>query len=216
VPRAERSTDFPPGATVDGRRERSRRTAARVVDAALERFARSGYVETTIESIADRAGVAVQTVYYLFGSKPRILAAALDTTIAGDDAPQALLDRGWDTVIAEASDAADAVRGVASLGVAVLARTSAVYDVTRRAASIPEVGELLEETRRRRRTDQRALAALLAERAWLRPGVTVDTAADVIYGLMSEDVYLLMVGDCAWDAARFEEWLARALIAELA
>jgi AcrR family transcriptional regulator len=215
VPRTERSTDFGGQAGVDGRRERSRRTATRIVSAALELFPRHGYVGTTIESIADRAGVAVQTVYYLFGSKPRILAAALDTTIAGDDARRALLDRGWEAAISEARDATGAVRGVASLGVAVLARTATVYDVTRRASSIPEVGELLDETRRRRRADQRTLAAQLDARGWLRPEVTVDAAADVIYGLMSEDLFLLMVDDCAWDVERFERWLTRALIAEL-
>jgi hypothetical protein len=119
-------------------------------------------------------------------------------------------------VIGDASDGAEAVRGVAALGTAVLSRTATIYDVTRRASSIPEVGELLDETRRRRRTDQRAVAALLAERGCLRPDVTADVAADVIYGLMSEDVYLLMVGDCAWDVARFERWLAHVLTAELA
>ena len=64
----------------DGRRQRSLRTRARIVDAAARLFVDDGYVATTIEAVADAAGVAVQTVYYVFGTKRNLLAAVLDVT----------------------------------------------------------------------------------------------------------------------------------------
>ena len=68
---------------LDGRRERSRLTRARIVGAATTLFVERGYLATTIEDIAAEADVAVQTVYYVFGTKPKVLAAVLDASIAG-------------------------------------------------------------------------------------------------------------------------------------
>ena len=63
--------------------------------AAARLFVQVGYAGTTISSIADEAGVAVQTVYAVFGNKQAIMAAVVDRAIAGDDAPVAINDRDW-------------------------------------------------------------------------------------------------------------------------
>lgn len=202
-------------AQTDGRRERSRRTAAKVVAAARTRFVEHGYVETTIESIAETAGVSAQTVYYVFGTKPRLLAAALDLTIAGDDQPAALIERGWVDAIDEADGAAAAVRAIAALAVSVLARVEPMLDVARRATAIPEVGLIYDETRRRRRSDQRRLVELLAGRGHLREGLPIDDAADVVYALMNEELYCSLVVDCGWSVDRFGNWFADTLVAQL-
>src|SRR3954447_18917157 len=86
---------MPPQPKVDGRRQRSAHTRARIVDTASRLFLDHGYVETTIEAVAEHAGVAVQTIYYVFGTKPTLLAAVLDVTIAGDAEPLATLQRPW-------------------------------------------------------------------------------------------------------------------------
>ena len=53
--------------------------------------------------IATRAGVSLPTVELLFGTKGRLLKAAIDVAIVGDDEPVAVLDRSW----AEAAVRAD-------------------------------------------------------------------------------------------------------------
>src|SRR4029453_18878612 len=68
---------------LDGRRARSRQTRRRIIDAATRLFLVRGYVTSTIEDVAEEAGVAVQTVYYVFGNKPQLLGAVLDPAIAG-------------------------------------------------------------------------------------------------------------------------------------
>ena len=73
--------------------------------AATARFLQGGYVSTTIEDVAAAAGVAVQTVYYAFGTKPRLLSAVLDARIAGDLDPLPIAERPWVAAIGERTDA---------------------------------------------------------------------------------------------------------------
>jgi AcrR family transcriptional regulator len=193
-------------AATDGRRQRSARTRARVVDAGEQLFLDRGYLETTIEAVADRAGVAPQTVYYVFGTKRNLLAAVLDASIAGDVEPVAVLERPWFDELETAGDAEAAVERLVEVSVTILARTSPVYEVIRQAAADPDVGTLLKENRRRRRDDQRRLIEILERAGYLRPGLEIDTAADVFYGLLNEEVFLLLTTDCEWEVDRFRGW----------
>src|SRR3954452_22905822 len=70
-------------------------TRRRVVDAAGRLFTQHGYAATTLQRVADEAGVAVQTVYFHFGNKRTLLKELVDLASAGDDQPVALLDRPW-------------------------------------------------------------------------------------------------------------------------
>ena len=190
----------------DGRRERSRQTRGRIVAAATELYLARGYVNSTIEDVAEEAEVAVQTVYYVFGTKPQLLAAVLDASIAGDAEPVSLVERAWVDEIRSAKDASTAVMLLVGSSVGVIARAAPMYEVVRRAAADPEVDALLTETRRRRRDDQRLLIETLAASGHLSPGVAIDVATDTFYGLVNEEVFQLLVGDCAWTVDQFRTW----------
>lgn len=198
----------------DGRRARSQRTRARIVDAASGLFLEHGYVATSIEAIAARAGVAVPTVYYLFGTKPGVLAAVLDSTVAGPAATP-IVEQSWVDALGAAPEADAAMRLLAAHATTLLARVAPIYDVVRRAAADPQVATLLIESRRARRSDQRRLAELLARAGHLRPSLDVAAAGDVLYGLVNEEVFLLLTGDCGWGRQRFEDWLSSLLCHEL-
>jgi AcrR family transcriptional regulator len=185
------------------RTSRSRRP---VVEAAEALFVAHGYASTTIEGIARQAGVAVQTVYYLFGTKPTLLAAVLDARIAGDHDPEPVIDRAWDDLVHGATGPAGAVEAVVARAVDIVARAAPVYAVVASAATDPEVGELLARTRRARRADQRRIVELLAEAGHLHPSVDVDTAADAFYALVNEELHQLLVVDCGWNLERFRAW----------
>jgi len=60
------------------RQQQSATTRARITEAARRTFAAQGYSATTIASIARAAGVAVPTVYKLYGNKRTLLAAIAD------------------------------------------------------------------------------------------------------------------------------------------
>ena len=69
--------------TVKPRAARTRATRRRIVDAAAALFVEHGYGVTTLEQIAARAGVAVQTVYFHFGNKRTVLKEAADPAGGG-------------------------------------------------------------------------------------------------------------------------------------
>ena len=64
------------------KRERAEQTRARIVEAAYRLFSQHGYEATTMQAVADEAGVAVQTVYFTFHTKGGLV-AAIETRAAG-------------------------------------------------------------------------------------------------------------------------------------
>jgi AcrR family transcriptional regulator len=200
---------------VDGRSERSRLTRGRVIDAAALLFVERGYVATTVEAIAEAAGVAVQTVYYLFGAKRNLLARVLDASIAGDLEPVPIAERPWVAELRQETDGAVAVARLVHETLAIVARAAPVYETIRRAAADPDVGELLAENLSQRRVGQRQLVLALHAAGHLHPGLDLDTAADVFYGVMNEEVYQLLVGVCGWDIERFGRWATSLMVDQL-
>src|SRR5512137_3209558 len=61
------------------RQRQAQATRDMIVSAAQALFLEQGYICTTIDVIAERAGVATSTVYAIFGSKRGILRAIRDT-----------------------------------------------------------------------------------------------------------------------------------------
>ncbi|OWV77096.1 transcriptional regulator [Rhizobium sp. R339] len=60
----------------EGWREKKRReTLLRITDSALKLFASDGYEATTLDAIAEAAGISRRTFFYYFTSKEEILAA---------------------------------------------------------------------------------------------------------------------------------------------
>src|SRR5258707_13737640 len=94
----------------------ARRTRQRVLDAATAVFLQRGYGGATIRAVAAEAMVSVPTVEALFGTKARLLKAAIDVAIAGDDEPVAGLDRGWAAEARQARSAEEFLSGVAGGG----------------------------------------------------------------------------------------------------
>ena len=70
------------------RAEQAAVTRRRIADAARLLFVRDGYGATTLQAIADEAGVAVQTVYAVYRSKPGILRELRDSIVFLPDAEE--------------------------------------------------------------------------------------------------------------------------------
>jgi AcrR family transcriptional regulator len=69
--------------SVTGLRERKKQQAREsIVDAALDLFAEHGFEATTVQAIADRAGVSPATVARYFPTKDSLLLSERDTRIA--------------------------------------------------------------------------------------------------------------------------------------
>ena len=191
------------------RQEQARATRRAIVDAAHSLFLARGYAGTTIDAIAGEAGVAVQTVYAVFGSKPEILKTVLDVAVAGDDAPVPLIDTGAVQAIVAESDVGRRVRMFASLIAGIQGRTAAVTVVAREAAGsdadVAQVWRAMQSERAERMAQ--AAAGLVGGSG----AAAVAEVGDVLYVLTSPDVHLLFVADRGWTPARYERWLAGAV-----
>lgn len=197
---------------MDGRTTRSRRTRERIVAAATELFVADGYVTTTIERIADRAGVAVQTVYYSFGTKGNLLAGALDASVAGDLDTHPM-DLPWVRQLRDEQDPVAAIELLTAGALEIVTRAAPIYEVIRAAAADPEVAALLARNRHERYLRQRELVGILAEAGHL--GTDLDEATDGFYGLVNEDVFQLLVGERGWDGDRYRRWATSILRQQL-
>src|SRR4030088_1308610 len=65
------------------RREQAASTRAAILDAALKLFEQQGYVATPVAAIAKEAGVALKTVYAVFGTKRGVLVALRSRLVRG-------------------------------------------------------------------------------------------------------------------------------------
>src|SRR3954468_20280223 len=106
------------------REAEARRTRRRVVEAAGSVFVAGGYAGATIRAIAAQAGVSVPTVELLFGTKARLLKAAIDAAIAGDDEAVPGLARRWTSVAIAATSADEFLSVVARVIGAAQARSA--------------------------------------------------------------------------------------------
>ncbi len=78
-----------------GRREQAMRTKDRMLDAAHTLFIEQGYDDTTIRQVAAAAGVAVQTVYFTFGNKARLLSQVQDRVVLGNAPSEQWAEQPW-------------------------------------------------------------------------------------------------------------------------
>jgi AcrR family transcriptional regulator len=195
--------------------ERSRKTRARIVDAATRLFCEQGYLDTTMAAIATEAGVAVQTLYLSFGSKGSILKAAHDVAIVGDDEPVPLLDRPWVADLRAERDGARALVLVLDNSLVILERSAPIHGVIQAAAADPEVAEQLQHNKEQRFATQRAFARELATKPGFASSLSADAAADVLYTLLSEEVHRLLVIERGWPIARWKAWSYEMTAAQL-
>jgi AcrR family transcriptional regulator len=206
------------GKTEAGRRreERAHRTRARVAEAALRLFLKNGYLATTVEAIAREAGVAPATVYQAFGTKQAVLARALDTTIVGDAAAVALLDRDWVAAARRQRSARRRIESVVRQAAQVAARTAPLKEVMRDAAATdPQVRALIREDHRRRRATHRALVELALEGTSRSSTETLDRATDAFFMLVHSDNYVLATEILGWTDEEWQRWLIAMLTPQL-
>jgi AcrR family transcriptional regulator len=200
----------------DKRAERSRRTREKIVEAARELFVAQGYGATSLQEVADRAGVAVQTVYFVFRNKRTLFKDVVDTSIAGDSEPVATMDRAWFRAACAEPTAAGQLRAHVHGTREILGRVAPIMPlIAAAAATDPEIAAQWPESGDPRYTVQYAAAEVLVRKPDARPGLSAATAADLLFGLLSPQLYLIFVRDREWSPERWEEWARTALTSQL-
>ncbi len=195
------------------RRERAAETRERMVEAALEVFAEEGYVGARMVDIAARAGVAVQTLYFTFHTKPELLQACYDHAVLGPDRLPPPEQPFFARIMSARSGRA-ALAAFAEGNGAIVARVAAIDEVARAALHEPEAVEVREHSERLRREGYRVVVAHLGERFGLRAGLDVTAATDLLLMLGSGAPYL-MLRSYDWTHDQYVAWLADTLATQL-
>ncbi len=165
-----------------------------------------------MEAIASEAGVATDTVYAGFRTKPGVLHALIDVRIGGDDAPVALIDRPGPQAVRDERSQKRQIAGVAAGVAGVLERARPVDDIMRGAAAVdPEIAALRARIQADRYGNMRRFASWVAANGPLRGGMGQDEAAAILWTLASPEVHRLLVAERGWSSERYGAWLAGTL-----
>ena len=206
------------GTTEAGQRReaRARETRRRIIEAGLRLFLEQGYVNTTVQDIAEAAGVAPATIYQAFGTKHAVLAAALDITVAGDDTPLAVLDRDWVDDARREKNQGRQLRLIVEGASQIAARTAPLKEILRDAAATEAAArELIREDHERRHRTQEGLVDLLIENRQLRAGIDRRRAVDTFFALVNSATYELLVTQRGWTLSEWQAWIADVIEREL-
>jgi AcrR family transcriptional regulator len=189
-----------------GRRQAAARTRAAILDAARQLFAERGYTATPMAAIAERAGVALDTVYATVGRKPALARLLIETAISGTDQAIPAEQRDYVQAIQAAPDAQTKIAVYAAAITAIAPRMALVLGILQQAASAePELAALWTAIADRRAANMRRFVADLAAVAPLR--LDPDEAADIVWATNAAEMYQLLVSQCGWTAQRYERFL---------
>jgi AcrR family transcriptional regulator len=209
------------------RAERTLANRRRMVAAAYRCFRADGYLGTTLSAVAEEAGVAVQTLYFTFGTKAALLGEAIGAAIVGFDRweqppPEPIdidelltLNPWWQRLQTaptsrEALDifVRNGVRIIERVGPLIIAMHGAVGD-----ADAEAVVRLAEE---RRIASYAEAAHLIARKpGGLRTGVSVRAATDVLVVLFSAEVHHALFTGRGWSQRRCRSYLHQLLASQL-
>ncbi len=193
------------------RAERAAATRRAVLDAAHALFADRGYPGTTIAEVAERAGVAVDTVYAVVGRKPVLLREVVEAALSGVGRPVPALERDYVRAVREAPTAGEKLDRYAAAVVGIGVRSAPLLLALRDAAQRDGTCAALHtEIAERRAANMLLLAADLRATGEVRPDLTDRDVADIIWSTNSAEFYAALVQRRGWTPERYGAFLADA------
>ena len=194
-----------------GRQAQARRNRHAILDAAQRQFLEGGYAATTIAAVAAEAGVSVETVYKAFGGKPGLVRAIYDRGLVGPEPVPAY--RRADELRERETDPRAIMRNWGTIASEVSLVVSPIERLVRAAvASDHDMAALLQAHNDLRERRARHHARFLKERGYLREGVSVAQATDILWTCTSDELYDLLVTQRGWSPPRFARFLADFMI----
>ncbi len=194
------------------RREQASVTHRRILDAARKLFIARGYAYVTMRDVAGEAGVAVQTVHAVFGTKLGLAQGIVELAFEDVDPDVLTLIRQADL----AQDPAATLRTVATSARRVQEHFADILLFMQQTGD-PQLLDIADRFDAVRVDSLAPVIAALSIAGVLRPGLTPKEAADLIWAVTGPEWYGLLVRRREWDMDRWEESLgdilARLLLA---
>jgi AcrR family transcriptional regulator len=182
------------------RQRQALETRSAIAHAARSLFAERGYAATSVELVAEEAGVAARTVYAIFGTKKAILGAICE---------EWLTEAGVMETVAEGLAERDLRRRLALLAHSSRRQWESERGVRAMlegaAASDAEVARMLASWKSDRARSFRAI--LMGLEAKLRAGLDGNRAGAIIRALTGAEIYSELVSAEGWTPDEYEEWL---------
>src|SRR5689334_20644451 len=188
------------------RAEQTQANRQRMREAAQTLFTTRGYSATSMQAIADEAGMAVQTLYFTFRTKRALLSELLDVAIAGDDEPVPTLERPRVLAAIDNPDPVAQLRELAGIAREIYERVAPVLQVVAHAApGDPEIHELWMTNNAQRAVVMERFITALATKTPLREGLDTSMAIDIALALQSPEMYQFFTTRRGWSPAVWEQ-----------
>jgi len=196
------------------RRAQAAQTRDEIIEVARRRFLADGYAATTLGSIAQDAGVSVETIHKAFGGKSGLVRALWVKGLEGAGPVPA--EQRSDALRASTTNPRELIKGWGRFISEVAPRGAPIVLLIRNAAAVdPQMAELLAETEHQRLRRMEDNARTLHERGQLRPELSLEQARDVLWAYSSADLYELLVIKRGWSPSEHAAFVARGTIAAL-
>lgn len=196
------------------RQLRARQTRARIATAAARLFAERGYQGTPMDVIAAEAGVAVQTVYFAFRTKPELLIASYDQAVLGSlDGPRPDQQDWFLSALAE-QDPTQALRHFIDGVMGIMIRSGSLHPVM---VSSPdeEVRRAFQDRQDGRYESYRRIVQALMRNGSVQPDLDERTATDLLYAVLSPQLHTILCIERGWGSDQFKAWAIATLEAQL-
>jgi AcrR family transcriptional regulator len=189
------------------REEQARETRRAILRAAERLFVDPGYAATTLTAVAAEAGVAVQTVYAVFGSKRQLLSTLVDVSVAGDDEPVPLAQRPFVSEIAALpTPRAKLKRYARHLAESHARQAPVMLALAGAATADADAAAIWRKNVEERRRGMSMFAGELLSTGRLRAGLELDEVTDVLWLAMDVRNYDWLVRQRGWSPEQFERW----------
>ena len=196
-----------------GRQQRAREQHVAALDAAHRLFLERGYVATTVESIAQEAGVSVATIYKTYGGKAGLIRSLCQRGLEGAGPVPA---ETRSNALRAGSDPRELIAGWGRLSMEVAPRLAPLVLLLRVAAhGDAEAAALYEEIDRAKLARMADNARHLHSSGYLRAGVTARDARDVLWACSSAELYDLLVCQRGWTLATYGGFITETMVAAL-
>lgn len=164
------------------------------------------YAGTTVPAIARATGVSAETVYKAFGGKPGLVMAVYERDIAGDE-PLTTGERSAQIKEHE-RDPHRLVRAWGAFTAEVAPRIVPLMLLVRAgAATDADLAALWDQMNAQRLQHMSANARLLQRRGFLREGIGLAEARDILWAYSSPELFDLLVRRRGWTPARYGAWI---------
>jgi AcrR family transcriptional regulator len=166
--------------------------------------------------IAETAGVAVQTVYFVFHTKADLLSRTYESAVGGEDEPVIPQQQPWYAAMLAEPDITQALRHLVTGAGEIMRRVTPLYLAARVAADAdPDAARVIAVSGDLRAAGYREVLEHLQAKAAFRPGLTLERATHLLLLFIGMDAYHVLVGTHGWSHEEWVAWTATAVAEQI-